>query len=259
MITHPRARTPPRSAPPTAGSTRSSATRRSTSTRACRARLGVPVIVKVETINPIRSFKGRGTWIARRRAGGGGEDRPRPADRVRLGRQLRAGRRLRRPRARHPGRRVRLAQREPAARSQRMRDLGAEVITVGEDFDAARAASEAYAAEHPRRAARRRRRPADLDRRRDPGARADRRGRGRRPAGARRRRPCPVGNGALINGVGSWLRAELPACRVVGIQAEGAAGDDPELPGGPADRHRRRRHVRRRDRRRGSPSRAPSS
>ena len=26
-------------------------------------RLGVPVIVKVETVNPIRSFKGRGTWI----------------------------------------------------------------------------------------------------------------------------------------------------------------------------------------------------
>jgi threonine dehydratase len=29
-------------------------------------RLGVPVIVKVETVNPIRSFKGRGTWIASR-------------------------------------------------------------------------------------------------------------------------------------------------------------------------------------------------
>ena len=27
-------------------------------------RLGRPVIVKVETVNPIRSFKGRGTWVA---------------------------------------------------------------------------------------------------------------------------------------------------------------------------------------------------
>ena len=27
-------------------------------------RAGVPVIVKVETVNPIRSFKGRGTWVA---------------------------------------------------------------------------------------------------------------------------------------------------------------------------------------------------
>src|SRR5262245_4220899 len=26
-------------------------------------RLGAPVIVKVETVNPIRSFKGRGTWV----------------------------------------------------------------------------------------------------------------------------------------------------------------------------------------------------
>ncbi len=32
----------------------------------------------------------------------------------------------------------------------------------------------------------------------------------------------PVGNGALINGVGAWLRAELPACRIVGVQASGA-------------------------------------
>ena len=33
----------------------------------------------------------------------------------------------------------------------------------------------------------------------------------------------PVGNGALINGVGSWLRHAAPDCRVVGIQAETAA------------------------------------
>lgn len=33
-------------------------------------RLGVPVIVKVETVNPIRSFKGRGTWVAARALAG---------------------------------------------------------------------------------------------------------------------------------------------------------------------------------------------
>src|SRR5439155_12762748 len=32
----------------------------------------------------------------------------------------------------------------------------------------------------------------------------------------------PVGNGALINGVGSWLRGSAPACRIVGVQAAGA-------------------------------------
>ena len=43
------------------------------------ARLGVPVIVKVETDNPIRSFKGRGTWIAMAGLAGEGSiaaDRP---------------------------------------------------------------------------------------------------------------------------------------------------------------------------------------
>jgi threonine dehydratase len=32
----------------------------------------------------------------------------------------------------------------------------------------------------------------------------------------------PVGNGALIDGVGSWLRHATPTTRIVGIQAEGA-------------------------------------
>ena len=103
-----------------------------------------------------------------------------------------------------------------------MRDLGAEVIEVGEDFDAARDASEAYAAEHA---------PELLvdgdDPRISTGAATlaleltDAVAAGDLPA------PVvvsvPVGNGALINGVGSWLRASCPACRVVGVQAEGAA------------------------------------
>ena len=32
----------------------------------------------------------------------------------------------------------------------------------------------------------------------------------------------PVGNGALINGVASWLRATIADCRVIGVQAEAA-------------------------------------
>ena len=75
-------------------------------------RLGVPVIVKVETVNPIRSFKGRGTWVAVAALAGEGRIGPDRADRVRVGRQLRPGHRLRRPRPRHPGRRVRVAQRQ---------------------------------------------------------------------------------------------------------------------------------------------------
>ncbi len=43
------------------------------------ARLGVPVNVKVETVNPIGSFKGRGTWLAVEALAGEGRigpDRP---------------------------------------------------------------------------------------------------------------------------------------------------------------------------------------
>ena len=91
-----------------------------------------------------------------------------------------------------------------------MRALGAEVIAVGEDFDAARDASEAYAAEHP----------VELlvdgdDPRISTGAATlaleltDAVAAGDLPAPVVA--SVPVGNGALINGVGSWLRAELPA------------------------------------------------
>ena len=105
----------------------------------------------------------------------------------------------------------------------RMRALGAEVISVGEDFDGARGASEAYAAEHARGAARRRRRPAHLDRRRDPRARADRRG--REPAICRHRRSSPSRSATARSSTASDRGSgrNCPACRVVGVQAEGAA------------------------------------
>lgn len=40
------------------------------------ARAGVPVIVKVETVNPIRCFKGRGTWFALQELAGEGRVGP---------------------------------------------------------------------------------------------------------------------------------------------------------------------------------------
>jgi threonine dehydratase len=104
----------------------------------------------------------------------------------------------------------------------RMRALGAEVISAGEDFDTARAASEAYLRDHP----------AELlvdgdDPRISTGAASlaveltDAVDAGHLPAPAII--AVPVGNGALINGIGAWLRTTAPDCRVVGIQAEGAA------------------------------------
>jgi threonine dehydratase len=102
-----------------------------------------------------------------------------------------------------------------------MRSLGATVIEAGDDFDAARGSSEAYAAHHD----------AALlvdgdDARISTGAATlalevtDAVAAGRLPMPVVA--AVPVGNGALINGIGSWLRHAAPGCRVAGIQAEGA-------------------------------------
>src|SRR4029077_17132622 len=87
---------------------------------------------------------------------------------------------------------------------ERMRALGAQVIAAGEDFDPARAASEEYAARHPVELL------VDGD---DPRIAAgaatlakevtDAVADGRLPTPVLA--SIPVGNGALINGVGSWL------------------------------------------------------
>ena len=183
-------------------------------------RLGVPVIVKVETVNPIRSFKGRGTWAAVSALAATasiGQDRPIVC--------VSAG---------NFGQGVAYAARATSvhvvvfaglhanpAKVARMRALGASVIQVGEAFDDARVASETYAAEHDAEL---------LVDGRDPMISAgaatlalevtDAVGAGSLPAPTIA--SVPVGNGALINGIGSWMRAEAPHCRIVGVQAEAA-------------------------------------
>lgn len=184
------------------------------------ARLGVPVMVKVETVNPIGSFKGRGTWIAVHAL----------ADEGRVG----SGRPIVCVSAGNFGQGVAFAARAVDVSSivfcstranrgkvQRMRALGAEVIEIGDDFDAARGASEAYVAAHD----------AELlvdgdDVRISTGAATmalevtEAVAAGDLPAPVLA--SIPVGNGALINGVGSWWRAEAPATRILGVQAAGA-------------------------------------
>ena len=182
------------------------------------ALLGAPVIVKVETVNPIRSFKGRGTWIAVHALAGEGRISPtRPVVCCSAGNfgqgVAYAARSLGIPAI------VFCSTRANRGKVARMRGLGAEVIESGDDFDAARGASEAYAADHD----------AELlvdgdDVRISTGAGTlaveltDGVARGALPAPAVI--AVPVGNGALLNGVGSWLRAESPGTRILGIQAE---------------------------------------
>ena len=182
------------------------------------ARLGVPVIVKVETVNPIRSFKGRGTWVAIDalvRDGILGPDRPVVcASAGNFGQGVAFA-------ATPAGVRSVVFASTRANRSKlaRMRALGADVHEVGEDFDTAVAAARAHAADSG----------AFMlvdgdDARISTGAATmaleltEAAARGELPSPAVV--SVPVGNGALINGIGSWLRHAAPGCRVVGVQAE---------------------------------------
>jgi threonine dehydratase len=184
------------------------------------AQLGVPVVVKVETVNPIRSFKGRGTWVAVHGLAGEGRigaDRPIVvASAGNFGQGVAyAARAIDVPAV------VFTSRNANRAKIARMRALGATVIESGEDFDDARTASEAYAAEHD----------AELlvdgdDPRISTGAATlaleltDAIQTGLLPALTIA--SVPVGNGALINGVGSWFRHASPATRIVGVQGEAA-------------------------------------
>lgn len=185
------------------------------------ARLGVPVIVKVETLNPIRSFKGRGTWVAVHALADEGAITPDRAVVCASAGNFGQGVAFA-ARARGLPAVVFASVNANRAKIVRMRALGANVIEVGDDFDAARAASEAHAAD----------RGAVLlvdgeDARISTGAASlaveltDAADAGAIPAPSVI--AVPVGNGALLIGVGSWLRAAAPVCRVAGVQAEGAA------------------------------------
>jgi threonine dehydratase len=184
------------------------------------ARAGRPVVVKVETVNPIRSFKGRGTWHAVRELVGEGSigpDRPLVvASAGNYGQGVAfAGRALGVPIT------VFAAESANAAKVARMRDLGATVILGGRDFDAAREAAEAHArttgawllvdGQDPRISTGAATLALELTEAIETAALP--------PLGTAY---VPVGNGALIIGVGSWLRAAAPACRVVGVQSDGA-------------------------------------
>ncbi len=183
-------------------------------------RAGVPVVMKVESVNPIRAFKGRGTWLAVREMAGEGRIGPEravvAASTGNFGQGLAfAGRAFGIPVV------VFADEHANPTKLARMRAFGATVIQAGHDFDTARAASEAYAQENgavllvdgeePWVATGAGTLAVEL---------TDGVGEGTLPALATAY--IPVGNGALIVGVGAWLRAAAPATRIVGIQSEAA-------------------------------------
>jgi threonine dehydratase len=184
------------------------------------ASIGRPVIVKVETVNPIGCFKGRGTWLAVQRLHAEG--------RVGESRGIVVAS------AGNFGQGVAYAARSASVpvivfaastanpgKLRAMRLLGADVRTVGEDFDAARAAAGAHAAETGWQL---------LVDGQDPWIAVGAGCIAAELTGAVSRGDLPpmaavfvpVGNGALIGGVGTRLKAEAPTTRVIGVQAERA-------------------------------------
>lgn len=182
--------------------------------------IGVPVVVKLETANPIGCFKGRGTWLAVSELLAAGRVGERQgvivASAGNFGQGVAyAGRAMGIPVI------VMAATTANPTKVAAMRRLGADVRTVGEDFDAARLGAAQLAADSGWHLL------VDGD---DPwisiGAGTialeltDAAESGNLPA--LDRVYVPVGNGALIAGVGTWLRAEAPATRIIGVQAAGA-------------------------------------
>ena len=176
--------------------------------------LGCRLTLKLETANPIRSFKGRGAGflIASRAAQG-----------------ALAGRRLVGASAGNWGQALAYACRSHGLaltlfaatmanplKVARMRALGADMVLTGHDFDAAKEAGEAHARETGGLWV------ADgLDPEAAEGAATIAMELLAAPV-----RPeviaVPLGNGALLTGIARWVKAVAPGIEVVGVQATGA-------------------------------------
>ena len=185
------------------------------------AAAGCRVSVKVECVNPIRSFKARGAcWFGARRAREAAERlRGRPAGTPawvtgsagNFGQGLAwAARRSGIPLT------VFSSLHANPDKVRAMRSLGAEVRLVGEDFDAAKEAALAYAGETGAEFVEDGREPEITEGAGtialeclEAGSRAD-------------TAVVPVGNGALIGGMGLWMRHAAPEMTLVGVVAREA-------------------------------------
>jgi threonine dehydratase len=174
--------------------------------------LGRPVTMKVETTNPLRSFKGRGVDLLLHRMAAEGRD----ADHLVCASTGNFGQAVAYA-ARRRGKRatVFVPSEVSPTKHERMVRLGAEIVPVDGDGDDAGERARAFA-----------------DGRTGPHFVED----GHEPAvseGAGTiglellREPLdtivvPVGDGALITGIGCWAKAHAPSTRIVGVCATGA-------------------------------------
>lgn len=172
-------------------------------------RLGMTVISKIETLTPIRSFKGRGTdWFMRTSqsaspvvcasAGNFGQGMAYAA------------------KARGVDCVVFSPVNANPLKIERMGALGAEVRLVGDDFDSSKDAAREYAKVSGARFVEDGAEPAIAE---GAGTIAAELG---AYGGLLDVVLVPVGNGALITGMGTWMKAFAPHTRVIGVCASGA-------------------------------------
>lgn len=175
---------------------------------------GCRLWAKVECLNPIRSFKGRGTdWFVRSLPGrtAGPQSGLVAASAGNFGQGLAYA-------AVQRGIAVTIFAAITAnpLKIAAMRRLGAEVMLAGADFDAAKAAARAYAA----------RTGALFVEDGDAPEIAEGAGTIAAEITEAGLMPdvmlVPLGNGALLTGVGCWMRAAAPGCKVIGVVARGA-------------------------------------
>ncbi|MEO0532669.1 MAG: pyridoxal-phosphate dependent enzyme [Cyanobacteria bacterium P01_A01_bin.123] len=180
---------------------------------ALNAVLNARLVLKVETLNPIRSFKGRGTdYFVRQNAH---ESAFVCASAGNFGQGMAYA-----CRKHHIPLTVFAAETANPLKLERMQQLGAEVKLAGADFDAAKDAGKAYAVAQ------------DYPYVEDGHAVEVSIGAGTiglelsgypNPIETLL---IPIGNGALINGIGTWFKANHPATQVIGVVAAGAPAMD---------------------------------
>lgn len=174
------------------------------------AALGCRLVVKLETLNPIRSFKGRGAGFFV--AGLADTARLVCASAGNFGQGLAYACRSRGlPLTVFAGRHAN------ALKITRMQALGATVLRQGDDFDAAKLAAAAYAADTGAQMV-----EDGLEPRISEGAGT---------IGLELLQAAtpfdalliPLGNGAMLNGVARWAKAHAPHTQIIAVSAAGAS------------------------------------
>jgi peptide deformylase len=172
-------------------------------------RVGMTVISKIETLTPIRSFKGRGTdWFMRNSESGS------PvvcASAGNFGQGMAYAAKKRGVECL-----VFVPENANPLKIERIRALGAEVRLVGNDFDSSKDAARDYATAVGARFVEDGAEPAIAE-----GAGTIAAELGAYPA-LLDVVLVPVGNGALITGMGTWIKAFAPHTSVIGVCVSGA-------------------------------------